>query len=176
MTSLWSSSFLLSPNENLSRLQYSEWHQPHSTIPLVGRLFFIVSKTDCFVTDYFTTTWFSSLDEAALSATLCRNNVTPIIKHRIEIVCWLCAMQKSNEERLNHTMFSAIIEPIAKHRWAALYWYKSCLQEVLNMRRRRVQSKRLNNTVAAIRRKRKLTCMKKKVSSRNRVFVHLVNH
>ncbi|EOV0852766.1 hypothetical protein ACOKV8_002817 [Vibrio parahaemolyticus] len=43
------------------------------------------------------------------------------------------------------------------------------------MRRRRVQSKRLNKTVAAIRRKRKLTTMKKKVSSRNRVFVHLVN-
>lgn len=45
-----------------------------------------------------------------------------------------------------------------------------------DMRRRRVQSKRLNKTVAAIRRKRKLTTMKRKVSSRNRVFVHLVNH
>ena len=76
-----------------------------------------------------------------------------------------------------------------------------CLQEVLIMRKRRVQSKRLNKTVAANRRKRKLTCtdflfhtrklaltvaanrrkrkltcMKKKVSARNRVFVHLVNH
>lgn len=51
-----------------------------------------------------------------------------------------------------------------------------CLQEVLIMRKRRVQSKRLNKTVAANRRKRKLTSMKKKVSARNRVFVHLVNH
>ncbi|RDX38486.1 hypothetical protein DZA52_03195 [Vibrio campbellii] len=44
------------------------------------------------------------------------------------------------------------------------------------MRKRRVQSKRLNKTAAANHRKRKLTCMKKKVSARNRVFVHLVNH
>lgn len=51
-----------------------------------------------------------------------------------------------------------------------------CLQEVLVMRKRRVQSKRLNKTVAANRRKRTLTGIKKKVSARNRVFVHLVNH
>ncbi|CAH1571399.1 hypothetical protein F0239_05335 [Vibrio jasicida] len=44
------------------------------------------------------------------------------------------------------------------------------------MRKRRVQSKRLNKTVAANRRKRTLTTMKRKVSARNRVFVHLVNH
>ncbi len=44
------------------------------------------------------------------------------------------------------------------------------------MRKRRVLSKRLNKTVAAIRRKRKLTCIKKKVSARHRVFVHLADH
>ncbi len=44
------------------------------------------------------------------------------------------------------------------------------------MKRRRIQSKRLNNTVAAIRRKRKVTCLKKKANARKRVFVHLVNH
>ncbi|WP_319536337.1 hypothetical protein [uncultured Vibrio sp.] len=44
------------------------------------------------------------------------------------------------------------------------------------MRRRKVQSKRLHSTVAAIRRKRKLTSMKKKISERHRVFIHLVNH
>ena len=36
--------------------------------------------------------------------------------------------------------------------------------------------KRLNKTVAANRRKLKLTYMKKKVSTGNPVFVHLVNH
>jgi hypothetical protein len=43
------------------------------------------------------------------------------------------------------------------------------------MRKRRVLSKRLNKTVAANRRKRKLTCMKKKINARTRVFIHLVN-
>ncbi len=43
------------------------------------------------------------------------------------------------------------------------------------MRRRKLQSKRLNKTVAAIRRKRKITSIKKKVSARHRVFAHLAN-
>ncbi|HAS8145726.1 TPA: hypothetical protein I7668_13325 [Vibrio vulnificus] len=44
------------------------------------------------------------------------------------------------------------------------------------MLRRRVQSKHLNKTVAANRRKRKLANTKRKISARNRIFVHLVNH
>ena len=51
-----------------------------------------------------------------------------------------------------------------------------CRKQEVVMLKRRVQSKRLNKTVAANRRKRKLANTKRKISERNRIYVHLVNH